>query len=59
MVTNEQLALIRRLKETQSIARHELEERDQLLAEKMTSTGLLDRNYDESTETVIYSLPTR
>ena len=59
MVTNEQLEFINKLKEHNILERHALEEREQRLAEQMTSTGLIDRNYNEETQTVEYRLHQR
>jgi hypothetical protein len=59
MVTNEQLEFINKLKEHNILERHALEEREQRLAEQMTSTGLIDRNYNEETQTVQYRLHQR
>jgi hypothetical protein len=58
MVTNEQRQLINKLKEN-NIERHDLEEREQYVAEQMTRSGLIDRNYNEESQTVVYSLPKR
>lgn len=58
MVTNEQRQLINKLKE-HSIERHNLEEREQYVAEQMTKSGLINRNYNEESQTVVYSLPKR
>lgn len=59
MVNNEQLEFINKLKEHNILERHALEEREQRLAEQMTSTGLIDRNYNEETQTVQYRLHQR
>lgn len=56
MITNEQKELIDSLKESDSIKRHDLDERQQHLAEKMTSLGLIDRVYDDQSESIIYKL---
>jgi len=58
MVTNEQRQLINKLKE-HNIERHNLEEREQYVAEQMTKSGLINRNYNEESQTVVYSLPKR
>lgn len=55
MVTNEQRELFTRLRES-DINRIDLDERSQELAEQMTKAGLIDRNYDEKTEAIIYKL---
>ena len=59
MVTNEQKQLIKLLKEHNILSRYDLDERNQRLAEEMTKIGLIDRIYDEETETVVYKLYTR
>jgi hypothetical protein len=59
MVTNEQRDFIRLLKEHDSISRYDLDERNQRLAEEMTKIGLINRIYNEETETVVYKLYTR
>jgi hypothetical protein len=59
MVTNEQRDFIRLLKEHDSISRYDLDERNQRLAEEMTKIGLINRIYNEETETVVYKLHTR
>lgn len=56
MITNEQKELLSMLKEKQTLPRYSLEERYQELADQMTKAGLIDRIYDEQTETVVYSL---
>lgn len=59
MVTNEQIEFINKLKEHNTLERHALEEREQRLAEQMTSTGLIDRNYNEENQTIEYRLHQR
>jgi len=56
MITNEQQELVKLVKEHSQISRIDLNERAQKIAEQMTGLGLLDRIYDEKTETVIYKL---
>jgi hypothetical protein len=56
MITNEQQELVKLVKEHRQISRIDLNERAQKIAEQMTGLGLLDRIYDEKTETVIYKL---
>ncbi len=59
MMTNEQKEMIALLKKEHTIPRSKLEERQQVLAERMTSLGLIDRIYDENSQTVAYKLYTR
>lgn len=59
MMTNEQKEMIALLKKEHTIPRSNLEERQQVLAERMTSLGLIDRIYDENSQTVAYKLYTR
>jgi hypothetical protein len=59
MVTNEQREFISFLKNSNSISRHELSERQQKLAEELTRAGILDRIYNEESETISYSVPQR
>jgi predicted glycosyltransferase len=59
MMTNEQKEFIAMLKKEHTIPRSNLEERQQVLAERMTSLGLIDRIYDENSQTVAYKLYTR
>jgi hypothetical protein len=56
MITNEQQELVKLVKEHTQIARTDLDERKQKIAEQMTGLGLLDRIYDEETQTIIYKL---
>jgi hypothetical protein len=56
MITNEQKDLIDALKESEIIAREDLNERQQHLAEQMTGLGLIDRLYDDQTESIVYRL---
>lgn len=56
MITNEQQELVKLVKEHRQISRIDLNERAQKIAEQMTGLGLLNRIYDEKTETVIYKL---
>jgi hypothetical protein len=56
MITNEQKELIDSLKEVLTIARQDLTERQQLIAEQMTGLGIIDRVYDDQTESIIYKL---
>lgn len=56
MITNEQKDLIDALKESELIAREDLDERQQHLAEQMTGLGLIDRVYDDQTESIVYKL---
>lgn len=59
MMTNEQKEFIDMLKKEHTIPRTNLEERQQHLAERMTSLGLIDRIYDENSKTISYKLYTR
>ena len=59
MMTNEQREIINLLKQEHTVPRSKLEERQQHLAERMTSMGLIDRIYDENSQTVAYKLYTR
>lgn len=56
MITNEQKSIIDALKESDIIAREDLDERQQHLAEQMTGLGLIDRVYDDQTESIVYRL---
>ena len=56
MVTNEQREVFTLLKQQKEIPRAELDERQHRLAEQMSSQGLIDRIYNEETETVSYKL---
>jgi len=56
MVTNEQREVFTLLKQQKEIPRAELDERQNRLAEQMSSQGLIDRIYNEETETVSYKL---
>jgi hypothetical protein len=56
MVTNEQRDVFNLLKQNKEIPRTELDERQHRLAEQMSSQGLIDRIYNEETETVSYKL---
>lgn len=56
MITNEQKELIDSLKEVLTIARQDLSQRQQLIAEQMTGLGIIDRVYDDQTESIIYKL---
>lgn len=55
MVTNEQRNFFNQLKES-DLCRVDLDERTREMAEQMCRAGLIDRNYDEKTESVIYKL---
>lgn len=59
MMPNEQLELVRLIKKEGALQRHTLSDRQQHLAETMTKSGVLDRIYNEETETIIYKLPVR
>lgn len=59
MITNEQQELVKFIKEHSQIARTDLDERKQKLAEQMTGLGLLDRIYDEENQAIIYKLFSR
>jgi len=56
MITNEQKSFIDALKESDIIARKDLDERQQHLAEQMTGLGLIDRVYDDQSESIVYRL---
>lgn len=56
MMTCEQKEIVDFLKKNQIINRYEMNERQQRLAEQMTSIGIIDRVYDEETKTVNYKL---
>ena len=56
MITNEQKSIIDALKESDIIAREDLDERQQHLAEQMTGLGLIDRVYDDQSESIVYRL---
>jgi hypothetical protein len=49
MVTNEQREVFTLLKQQKEIPRAELDERQNRLAEQMSSQGLIDRIYNEET----------
>jgi hypothetical protein len=59
MITNEQQELVKLVKEANQIARTDLDERKQKIAEQMTGLGLLDRIYDEEHQAIIYKLFSR
>ena len=59
MITNEQQELVKLVKEQTQIARTDLDERKQKIAEQMTGLGLLDRIYDEEKQAIIYKLFSR
>ena len=59
MITNEQQELVKLVKEATQIARSDLDERKQKIAEQMTGLGLLDRIYDEENQAIIYKLFSR
>jgi hypothetical protein len=59
MITNEQQELVTLVKEHSQIARTDLDERKQKIAEQMTGLGLLDRIYDEENQAIIYKLFSR
>lgn len=59
MITNEQQELVKLVKEANQIARTDLDERKQKIAEQMTGLGLLDRIYDEEKQAIIYKLFSR
>ncbi len=59
MITNEQQELVKLVKENNQIARTDLDERKQKIAEQMTGLGLLDRIYDEENQAIIYKLFSR
>jgi len=59
MITNEQQELVKLVKEQTQIARTDLDERKQKIAEQMTGLGLLDRIYDEENQAIIYKLFSR
>lgn len=59
MITNEQQELVKMVKEQNQVARTDLDERKQKIAEQMTGLGLLDRIYDEENQAIIYKLFSR
>lgn len=59
MMTNEQREMVDLIKKEKALSRANLEERQQRLAEQMTSMGLIDRIYDENSKTVVYKLHTK
>lgn len=56
MVTREQQELINLLKEQQVLNRYDLDERQQEVVEQMTRSGLVNRIYNEESQTVSYKL---
>jgi hypothetical protein len=56
MMTNEQRELLDILKKEKELSRVNMEERQQRLAEQMTSLGLIDRIYNENSKEVTYKL---
>lgn len=56
MVTREQQELINLLKEQQVLDRYDLDERQQEVVEQMTRSGLVNRIYNEESQTVSYKL---
>lgn len=59
MVTNEQREFFNFVKTNSEVNRHELTERQQKLAEELSRAGILNRTYNEESETVTYNLPQR
>lgn len=55
MITNEQRQLFDELKNGE-LNRADLDPRKQRIAEQLTSQGLIDRIYNEETETISYKL---
>lgn len=58
MITNEQREFFKQLLEGDK-QRNDLDERQQRLAEEMTGMGIIDREYDEKTKSVIYKVFTK
>lgn len=58
MITNEQREFFKQLLECDK-QRNDLDERQQRLAEEMTGMGIIDREYDEKTKSVIYKVFTK
>ena len=58
MITNEQRTFFHKLLEGEK-ARDELDEREQRLAEEMTGLGIIDREYNDKEEKVIYKAFTK
>lgn len=58
MITNEQREFFKQLLEGDK-QRTDLDERQQRLAEEMTGMGIIDREYDEKTKSVIYKVFTK
>jgi hypothetical protein len=56
MVTNEQRELMNMIKEQNLVNRHDLDERQQEIIEQMSRSGLVDRIYNEESQTVSYKL---
>lgn len=59
MVTNEHREFINFLKSNSDVCRHDLSERQQALAEELSRAGILNRIYNEESETVTYNIPKR
>lgn len=55
MITNEQRGFFEMMKEMGEVKVNDLDERNQRLAEEMTSMGLIDRQQNEEKE-VVYKL---
>lgn len=56
MITNEQRGFFEMMKEIGEVSPDKLDERNQRLAEEMTSMGLIDRHHNEETQQVTYTL---
>jgi len=56
MITNEQRGFFEMLKEMESVANDDLDERSLRLAEELTSLGLIKRQYNEENKETRYSL---
>lgn len=55
MITNEQREFFKQLLEGDK-QRSDLTERDQRIAEEMTGIGIINREYNEQTKTVVYKV---
>ena len=56
MITNEQRGFFEMMREFGELTPDQMDERNQRLAEEMTSMGLIDRHHDEEKQKTTYKL---
>ena len=56
MITNEQRGFFEMMREFGELSQDQMDERNQRLAEEMTSMGLIDRHHDEEKQKTTYKL---